>query len=100
MLGIVQSLIQKQKADKNRNCGEKYKRPAYATGHKNVECGHFHRPHYAKGFCDKCRQKLIRDKRKVDDGYKNTECGHFEKPHLAKGLCVSCYQKKWRNENG
>jgi hypothetical protein len=61
MLGIVHGLIQKQKADNSKTL-----RFFYDTGHKNVVCGHFDRPHFGKGMCRNCRQRFLYKAKKTD----------------------------------
>jgi hypothetical protein len=61
MLAIVHSLIEKQKSDNNKT-----PRVFYKTGHKNVVCGHFDRPHQAKGMCKNCRQRFLYSIKKID----------------------------------
>lgn len=53
MLAIVDCLIKKQESDKNKT-----PRVVYDTGHKNIVCRHFDKPHSAKGMCHKCRQRF------------------------------------------
>lgn len=61
MLAIVDCLIKKQESDKNKkqeSGKNKTPRVVYDTAHKNIVCGHFDKPHSAKGMCHKCRQRV------------------------------------------
>lgn len=68
-----------------------------------TECAHTDRPHYAKGYCQRCYMAGARLGRKVTGEPERRRqgtcltCGETATIH-AYGLCTRCYQREWRRQ--